>query len=181
MPLRNELMVLTNAERQQRHRERLNVLAARAKISEAMADLLLRHRHHIREWRASIVRFRSGQMHLYENDVDISGAHVARLQSYIATSEGILTQYDPDGVTATDAPEDESVDELFDRLNNVLESTPVGQPVVMGSAVFEECMWRGTAVDIQPPGRNPVYRGLWPVVLQPELPEWEFRIDPAHQ
>jgi len=72
--------------------------------------------------------------------------------------------------------EENQVTEKIERLNDVMI---VGRPIAMGAAFFDACSARGmVAMDLEPRGANPSYRGLSPIVLPPGLPEWEFQIGP---
>lgn len=93
------IMVLTNAERQARYRERLKQLAARGVMSPAQAEMLADIRRRLREWRRSISAFESGQMWLRTNGVDQSASHLDMLKGMIATNERLLDEYDPDNLT----------------------------------------------------------------------------------
>lgn len=77
--------------------------------------------------------------------------------------------------------DDDEISDTIERLNLVLQSTPKGQPVFMGRALFIACTGQGlVSMDNQPEGANPLYRGEHPIVLPPELPGWEFQIRPHH-
>jgi hypothetical protein len=92
-------MGLTNAQRQARHRERLKrIVAEAATLSPIMADLLLRTRVNIREWKRAAARFESGDMHFYTNREDRSADHVANLRRMIAENGALLAKYDPEGL-----------------------------------------------------------------------------------
>jgi hypothetical protein len=93
-------MVLSNAERQARYRERLKQLAAKGVMSPLQAQMLTDVRRHLREWRRSIAAFAEGRMKLWTNHVDTTAEHVAMLEKMIATNEQLLVQYDPDDLTA---------------------------------------------------------------------------------
>jgi hypothetical protein len=98
-------MVLSNAERQARYREKMRQLAARGAMSPAQAEVLFRVRLHLREWKRSIAFFEDREMRLYTNNVDTSDQHVAMLRRLVADNELLLKRYDPDELTADDAIE----------------------------------------------------------------------------
>jgi hypothetical protein len=93
-------MVLSNAERQARYRQRRQQLAARGVMSLAQAEILTDVRVRLREWKRSIAAFGEGRMRLTTNNVDTTSEHVSMLKGMIARNEALLTQYDPDGLTA---------------------------------------------------------------------------------
>jgi hypothetical protein len=94
-------MVLTNAERQARYRERLKAAASRASsMTPMLADLMLRTRLNIRNWKCHVALFGAGQMHLYKNHADCTEEHVATLRRMIEENGALLHQYDPDGLTS---------------------------------------------------------------------------------
>jgi hypothetical protein len=93
-------MVLSNAERQARYRERLKQLAARGLMSAVQSELLSVTRKHLREWRRSVAAFAEGRMRTMTNNVDTTSQHVSMLKEMIARNEALLAQYDPEGVTA---------------------------------------------------------------------------------
>jgi len=171
-------MVLSNAQRQARYRSRLKELAAIARISEDKAETLLNLRRHQEDWARQVRRLMVGETRIYSSDVDVSPDEVTRLLKQIADTVSLLAKHDPEGVTAPEGPEAEQLDQRFSRLDGVLESAAVGQRLVMGSTMFEACVSGGrVSMDIHPRGDNPLYQGLWPVVVRTDLPEWEFRID----
>ena len=93
-------MVLSNAERQARYRERIKQLAARGVMTPIQAEMLADTRKRLREWRRSLAAFAEGRMWLKTNNVDRTAEHIAMLRGMITTNERLLAQYDPDGVTA---------------------------------------------------------------------------------
>lgn len=93
-------MVLSNAERQARYRERLKQLAARGVLSSAQAQLLTDARRQVREWRRSISSFAGGRIWIKVGNVDQSSEHITRLNALIANNDKLVAEFDPDDVTA---------------------------------------------------------------------------------
>eukprot|EP01033_Poteriospumella_lacustris_P021574 gene21574-16042_t len=69
-------------------------------MTPIQADMLADTRKRLREWRRSLAAFAEGRMWLKTNNVDRTAEHIAMLRGMITTNEGLLAQYDPDGVTA---------------------------------------------------------------------------------
>jgi len=93
-------MTLTNAERQARYRERLRRLASRvATLNPILADLLIRTRLNIREWKRSLALFEAGLMHIYAGQEDRTAEQVTNLRRMIAENGALLAQYDTEGLT----------------------------------------------------------------------------------
>lgn len=94
-------MVLTNAERQQRHRERMKQLAA---MGQSMADFLreLRRTREITLERIDL--FRSGKVGYFDipTGADCSAEVIARDEAQVAQIDRLLSDYDPNDLTKED-------------------------------------------------------------------------------
>lgn len=97
-------MVLTNAERQRRYRERLKAAAAAAHMSEDKAELLRQLRRRNAENAKLIEMLRSGALRTHEvregGQTDTTHDAIARHEAMIAENERLLALYDPEGLTA---------------------------------------------------------------------------------
>lgn len=69
-------------------------------MTPIQAEMLADTRKRLREWRRSLAAFAEGRMWLKTNNVDRTAEHIAMLTGMITTNEGLLAQFDPDGVTA---------------------------------------------------------------------------------
>lgn len=97
-------MVLTNAERQARYRERLKAAAAAAQMSEEKAELLRGFRRRIVESRRQIELLRSGSMTVSEKGTsgwrDLRDETISREEEKVAEYIRLLQIYDPEALTA---------------------------------------------------------------------------------
>jgi len=104
-------MVLTNAERQARYRERLKAAAAAAQMSEEKVTLLRDFRRRIVEARRQVEMLRGGAITMSERTAsgwrDITGEAIQRGEQEVAEYERLLELYDPDGATDL-APDDDA-------------------------------------------------------------------------
>jgi hypothetical protein len=92
-------MVLTNAERQARYRERIKALAAKAEMTETQAQLLYGARCRLRQWKLQLAKCEAGEIHLTRNRIDITVEHAAQLRGQIAEGREFLRQFDPEDRT----------------------------------------------------------------------------------
>lgn len=108
------LMVLSNAERQARYRERLKAAAARADpMTPERFELLNRLRLRNVAAKARIEMLRSGVLRLHETTLegqrDVTNEALARELTVIAENERILAMYDPDDLTSDEPGSAQSV------------------------------------------------------------------------
>jgi hypothetical protein len=86
-------MVLTNREKQARHRERLR------DRSTALNRVLVNTRRRLREQHSWIARFDEGLLRMTRDGVDCTAEQVAMVRGWIAESIALLQEQDPDGLT----------------------------------------------------------------------------------
>ena len=105
-------MVLSNAERQARYRQRLKAAASEAKLSEAKVALLQDFRRRIADSRERLELLQAGRYALFETlpggaRRDLTSDAIAREEAVIAEYEQLLQLYDPQGVTLIADEEDD--------------------------------------------------------------------------
>jgi hypothetical protein len=72
-----------------------------------------------------------------------------------------------------------SMDELAisEKIEHLNAHLIPGRPIAMGAALFDACVSRGLiAMDCKPPGANPTYLALAPIIFPTGLLKWEFEV-----
>lgn len=97
-------MVLTNAERQRRYKERLKAKAAQAQLTPARIELLQKLRRRRDASLHQIELLEAGTIRLHQvtpdGQRDISAEAIASERAKIDEIDRMLAEYDPDGVSA---------------------------------------------------------------------------------
>lgn len=99
-------MVLSNKERQARYRARLKELAATAAgLSDATAELLVRHRGMIADLDQQIAMLESGAIRFLRGSEDASEEALERAREQRTRLQEVVEKHDPAGLTALDHPD----------------------------------------------------------------------------
>lgn len=96
-------MVLTNAERQRRYKERLKAAAASSTgFTEAMAAFLASHRAMIDDLDSQIADLESGAIRFLRGNLDATAEALAYAKRQRQGLQEIVDKHDPAGATADD-------------------------------------------------------------------------------
>lgn len=96
-------MVLSNKERQARYRARLKAAAdSSTALSEALVELLVRHRETILELRRQIALLEDGSIRFLRGNVDATEEALERARRQLADLESLVQRHDAEGVTKID-------------------------------------------------------------------------------